>query len=291
MHGVDALTPYYNVAQKEANLAEVEAAGVACVRADLRSADLIRLLADTDVVFHQAAQPGVRASWSEGFEAYAQHNIVATQRLLEAARTAAVRRVVYASSSSVYGQSERYPTAESDLPRPYSPYGVTKLAAEHLCSAYAQNFGLSVVSLRYFTVYGARQRPDMAIHRLVESALHQRPFPLYGDGQQVREFTHVADVVRANIAAATADLPGGAVVNISGGSQVSLRDVIAKVGDIVGTPVVLDLRHTQPGDVRRTGGSSEQARRLLGWKPEIELDEGLADQVRWHRSRRAADGD
>jgi len=281
--GVDCFTPYYDPAAKRANVP----AGVRLVEADLRDADLGPLVAGAGVVFHQAAQPGVRLSWSSGFADYDSHNVLATQRLLEACLAADVRpRVVYASSSSVYGQAPRYPTSEDDLPRPHSPYGVTKLAAEHLCNLYAANWGLPTVSLRYFTVYGPRQRPDMAMHRLCEAALGGTAFPLYGDGSARRDFTFVADVVAANLAAAEADVAPGTVVNVAGGGDTSMADLIALVGDVAGAPVEVERRPRQPGDVDRTGGAIDRARALLGWSPQVSLEDGVAAQVAWHRDRR-----
>jgi nucleoside-diphosphate-sugar epimerase len=288
--GVDCFTPYYARADKEAHLASARtASGFELVDADLRTADVGPLLDGVDVVFHQAAQAGVRLSWSEGFADYVGHNVLATQRLLEAvvaARPAA--RVVYASSSSVYGNQARYPTREADLPRPYSPYGVTKLAAEHLCGLYAENWGVHTVSLRYFTVYGARQRPDMSIHRLCECAVREGTFPRYGDGTQIREFTYVDDIVRANVAAATADVVPGTVVNVAGGSEITLRELIELVGELAGRPIAVEEQPPQPGDATRNGGAIERARELLGWAPEVSLRDGIAAQLAWHRSRSGA---
>ena len=222
--GVDAFTPYYDRATKEANLRDArEDDRFRFVEADLRDADLAALLDGAEVVYHQAAQPGVRLSWSDGFATYDSCNVLATQRLLESALQAGVARFVYASSSSVYGNADRYPVEEADLPKPHSPYGVTKLAAEHLCGLYAANHGLPTVALRYFTVYGPRQRPDMAFHRLIESALDQQRFPLYGDGSHVRDFTFVGDVVRANVLAGRTDVPAGTVVNICAGGSTAMR--------------------------------------------------------------------
>lgn len=284
--GVDAFTPYYDRTTKESNLDALRDDGrFRLVETDLRDADLAPLLDGVDVVYHQAAQPGVRLSWSDGFATYDACNVLATQRLLEAAHQAGVRRVVYASSSSVYGNADRYPVAETDLPRPHSPYGVTKLAAEHLCSLYAANHGLSTIALRYFTVYGPRQRPDMAFHRLIEGALRGDPFPLYGDGSHVRDFTFVGDVVRANVLAGAAAVEPGTVVNVCAGGSTVLRDVIDAVGDAVGSPVPVEQHPEQAGDVQRTGGSNDAARRLLGWEPQTTLTEGIAAQVAWHRSR------
>ncbi len=285
--GVDAFTPYYDRSLKVANLAGLRGrTGFDLVEADLREADLASILDGVDVVYHQAAQPGVRLSWSEGFATYDSCNVLATQRLLEAARRTGVGRVVYASSSSVYGNAEAYPVTEAHLPRPHSPYGVTKLAAEHLCGLYAANHGLHTVALRYFTVYGPRQRPDMAFHRLIEGALDQQPFPLFGDGSHVRDFTYVGDVVRANVLAGRADVEAGTVVNVCAGGSTVLRDVIGAVGVAVGAPVPIEQHPEQAGDVQRTGGSNEAARRLLGWEPRTTLADGIAAQVAWHRGRR-----
>ena len=293
-HGVtavDCLTAHYDLAQKRSNLDALgRLPGCVVVQADLRTSDLASLLDGIDVVFHLSWQPGVRSSWDSGFPSYAEHNILVTQRLLEAVRGRPLKRLVFASSSSVYGNAPAYPTSEVDLPRPQSPYGVTKLAAEHLCTLYARNWDVPTVSLRYFTVYGPRQRPDMAIHRLFEAALSGEAFPLYGDGQQVRDFTFVDDVVEANLLASTASVPTGSVINISGGSATTLMEVVNIVGELTEDPVELDRYPSQPGDVERTGGSTERATQLLGWAPRVGLPGGLAAQLAWHRERRAAMG-
>jgi UDP-glucuronate 4-epimerase len=287
--GVDCFTPYYDPATKRANLADAGAhRRFSLVEADLRTADLRPLLEGVDVVFHLAGQPGVRWSWAEGFAAYDGHNVLATQRLLEAARAAGTPRFVFASSSSVYGQAARHPTSELDLPAPHSPYGVTKLAAEHLCGLYAANRGLSTVCLRYFTVYGPRQRPDMAIHRLIGAGLAGTPFPLYGDGSAVRDFTFVDDVVAATQAAAEADTPPGSVMNVAGGDEVDMKSVVVLASDLLDASIVIDHRDPQPGDVERTGGAIDRAGELLGWSPQVPLAEGLARQAAWHRGRRAS---
>jgi nucleoside-diphosphate-sugar epimerase len=283
----DSITPYYSVEQKESNLAAIASAAVDVVDLDLAVDDLSELVADVDVVFHQAGQPGVRDSWDH-FASYVEHNVIATERLLRAVRQAGCRRLVYASSSSVYGDALSYPTEETTLPRPKSPYGVTKLSAEHLCGVYARNFGLSTVSLRYFTVFGPRQRPDMAMHRLFEAALGGAPFPKFGSGEQVRDFTYVGDVVEANIRAALADVPAGAVVNVAGGGSVTLNDVIGIVERLCGSDVPVAQEGDQAGDVERTGGSIELAHRLLDWEPAVDVEEGLARQYRWHVDRRSA---
>jgi UDP-glucuronate 4-epimerase len=283
--GVDCVTPYYDVGQKRDNLAALSTLpGYRHLEVDLRSASLGPLLEGVDVVFHQAGQPGVRASWDD-FTSYVTHNVLVTQRLLEAARGGRLSRFVYASSSSVYGDQPDPLTTEDLLPRPQSPYGVTKLAAEHLCGVYARNFGVPTVSLRYFTVYGPRQRPDMAMHRLIAAALSGSEFPLYGSGAQVRDFTYVEDVVAANIRAASATVPPGAVLNVAGGGAVSLADVIQLVELLTGNRVQLRRQPSQRGDVGRTGGNTDAARDLLDWSPQVALHVGLREQVRWHASR------
>ena len=282
VRGVDAFTPYYAEAVKRANLAAAqEHTGFELVEADLRSAELEPLLVDVEVVFHLAAQAGVRPSWADGFADYVGHNVLATQRLLEAVRGTGVRRLVYSSSSSVYGRAEWFPTAETDVPRPHSPYGVTKLAGEHLCEAYGANHAVDTISLRYFTVYGPRQRPDMAIHRLIEHGLAGAPFPVYGDGGQEREFTYVDDVVRATVAAAAADTPPGAVVNVGGGGTTSVRDLIVLVGEAIGRSIDVEHHEEAPGDVRRTSAATERAELLLDWAPRVAVGQGLAAQVAW----------
>ena len=284
--GIDAMSGYYDLGQKRKNLRDlgddVELEVIEGV--DLTTANLDPLLDEVDVVFHQAGQPGVRASW-EAFEGYVADNIVATQRLLESARRTSLDRFVYASSSSVYGDALSYPTVETDLPRPKSPYGVTKLAAEHLCLVYARNWGMRTVALRYFTVYGPRQRPDMAMHRLVEASLHGTSFPLFGTGEQVRDFTYVGDIVIANVLAATADVPPGTVMNIAGGASTTLNEVIAVIEDLTGRTILLDRQPIATGDVHQMGGATDVAAELLGWKAQIDIHEGLSRQVEWHRAR------
>lgn len=284
--GIDSFTDYYDPALKHSNLASATRnPSFRLVVDDLMSHDLTSLFAGADVVWHIAGQPGVRLSWSDGFDSYVVRNVTATQRVLEAAKAACVGRVVYASSSSVYGNAERYPTLETDRPEPYSPYGVTKLAGEHLCVLYARNWGLPTVSLRYFTVYGPRQRPDMATHRLINAALRQEPFPMFGDGTQERSFTYVDDVVRATyLAGITASLAPGLVVNAAGSATYSLGQLIELVGNAVGRAVPLDRRPAQPGDAQRTGGDTSLIESLLGWKAEVSLPDGIAAQVAHQRA-------
>jgi len=287
--GVDCFTDYYDAAQKRANIATARRSdGFHLEELDLSSAPLEPLLVETDVVLHLAAQAGVRASWAEGFADYVLANVAVTQRLLEAARHLPLRRFVYASSSSIYGDAAAYPTSEAALPAPHSPYGVTKLAGEHLVSLYAKNWGLPTTSLRYFSVYGPRQRPDMGLHRLIEAGLNGSAFPLYGDGKQIRDFTYVGDIVDATLRAATTDTEAGTVVNVSGGSSVTMLEVLELTGRLLGREVNVDWQPEQPGDVRQTGGTSEAAQRLLGWAATTPFEEGVSAQVEWHRARRRA---
>jgi UDP-glucuronate 4-epimerase len=286
VRAVDAFTDYYEPADKRANIGSALSSGaVELIEDDLRVADPDKLLAGVDVVFHQAGQPGVRSSWAAGFADYVGQNVLVTQRLLEAAKGSSISRFVYASSSSVYGRATRYPTVETDLPAPDSPYGVTKLAGEHLVTLYARNFGVPTVALRYFTVFGPRQRPDMAIHRIIEAGRRGDSFPLYGDGGHIRDFTFVDDVIAANLLAADADIRPGSTFNIAGGGSVAMRDLIGQIGDIMGGPVSLDRRPEQPGDVVQTGGDISAAAAGLGWRPVTPLADGLDAQVAWHRLR------
>ena len=288
VRGVDCFTEYYDVEHKKRNLGLLtREPSFTFTNADILTAPLPELLDGVDVVLHLAAQPGVRASWKDGFAEYARQNVLVTQRLLEAARDAELSRFVYASSSSVYGRAPSYPTSETDPTRPHSPYGVTKLAAEHLCSLYADNWGLPTVSLRYFTVFGPRQRPDMAFNRFISAGLERRPITVYGDGEQVRDFTYVEDVVAANLAAATAPgVPAGAVANVAGGSSITVNALLELLGDTLGEPLAVRHEPAQHGDVPRTGGTVDEAARLLGWSPQVPLAEGLKRQVAWHRSLR-----
>jgi UDP-glucuronate 4-epimerase len=280
VRGVDAFTTYYDPTIKHRNLATArESSRFELVDGDLNQIDLSDVLDGVDVVYHLAGQPGVRVSWSDGFSQYVTLNVLATQRLLEATREHSVQRLVYASSSSIYGNAARYPTTEDDVPRPHSPYGVTKLAAEHLCSLYAENWGAPTVSLRYFSVYGPRQRPDMGFSRFFDAIRAGRPLPIYGTGRQIRDFTFVGDVVDATIAAGSADTPAGTVCNVAGGSSISVLELIPLLEEITTRAIATEHLPAQPGDVDRTGGSIERARELLGWEPSVDLADGLRAQL------------
>ena len=279
--GVDCFTEFYDRRLKEANLAKVrDEARFHLVEDDLLSLDLEALLAGADYVFHLAAQAGVRASWGKSFAGYIRNNIAATQRLLEAAKGAKIKKLVYASSSSVYGDARELPVTEETLPRPVSPYGVTKLAAEHLCSLYAQIYGVPVVSLRLFTVYGPRQRPDMAIQRFLLASLSGEPVTIFGDGSQTRDFTFVDDVIEAHVLAMEAPADERAV-NVCGGSRVSINELLALVGEVTGRSLQVEHEPAAPGDARHTLGDNSRARRVLGFRPRARLADGLAAQWQW----------
>jgi nucleoside-diphosphate-sugar epimerase len=289
VRGVDCFTPFYDKGTKRTNiLGLMGSPGFELFEADLRTHELAPLLEGVDIVFHEAAQAGVRPSWSDNFGTYVSHNVSATQRLLEAVRTSRASRFIYASSSSVYGEVATSPVDEATLPQPHSPYGVTKLAAEHLCGLYSANWGVPTISLRYFTVFGPRQRPDMAIHRFIESALDDTETAVYGDGDQVRDFTYVSDVVGANLAAMHAEVPPGTVMNVAGGCVVTVNELLGMIGALTGQEVEVRRLAAQAGEVRRTGGDTHAANRLLGWRPQTSLEAGLAEQLAWHRGQRAS---
>ena len=276
--GVDCFTDFYDAAEKEAN-----ASGLDVRRLDLAEETLE--LDGVDGVFHLAAQAGVR-SFGDVFPLYVRRNVIATQRVLEAASAAGVR-VVLASSSSVYGEAESYPTPEDAEPRPISPYGITKLACEHLARAYAVGFGADAVVLRYFTVYGPRQRPDMFFRRVCDALLDGSTFEIYGSGEQSRSFTYVADAVAATIAAMER-APAGAVYNVGGGDEASMLEAIALLEGISGRR--LDTRHIDAakGDVARTKADVARIRDALGWQPETPLADGLSAMWSWASGRVAA---
>jgi nucleoside-diphosphate-sugar epimerase len=278
--GVDSFTDYYDVAIKRGNAGWLASRdGYEGLELDLASADLDDVVSGADAVFHLAGQPGVRLSWADYFHVYVERNVVASQRVLEAVRRTHLPRLILASSSSVYGNAPEYPTTEDSPTRPFSPYGVTKLAMENLASAYADNWSLPVVSLRYFTVYGPGQRPDMGMHRFIERAAAGEPVAVYGDGDQVRDFTYASDVAAATVAAAWADVPPGAVCNIAGGSSSTVNHVLDLVSESVGREVVRRHEPEQPGDVRITGGAIDRARAMLDWEPAVPLVEGVKRQV------------
>jgi nucleoside-diphosphate-sugar epimerase len=281
--GVDCFTPAYSPATKRRNLLRLLGhPGFRLVEGDLVSLALDAWLEGAAVVFHQAAQPGVRDSWGRDFATYVHHNILATQCLLEACARTGVPRLVAASSSSVYGDAPDYPTTEESITRPVSPYGVTKLASEHLCLAYARPgvAAFSVATLRYFTVYGPRQRPDMAFQRFLRAAYAGEPITVYGDGEQTRDFTHVHDAVRANLLAMHAPIHAEAI-NVGGGRRVTVNEALDLVGQCTGRRLRVERVPAQTGDARHTGSDGTRAEALLGYQPDVPLAEGLAEQAAW----------
>ena len=282
--GIDCFTDYYERSRKERNLETSRSSDrFRFAAADLVDADLAPLLDGAAVVYHLAGQPGVRPSWGSQFDRYVRDNVIATQRLLEALKEAPIKRFVFAGSSSVYGDAERFPTKETALPRPVSPYGVTKLAAEHLTHLYTRNFGIPAVSVRYFTVYGPRQRPDMAFSRFMQAMTDGADIEVFGDGEQTREFTYVSDAVDGTIKASTADVVGQ-IFNLGGGSRVTVNKVLATLEEISGLSVRRQNLPAARGDPRHTGASINLARERLGWEPRVSLREGLAQQWEWFRT-------
>ena len=281
--GIDQFNDYYNPSFKRKNADQLlQYPAFKLIEADIQALNWHELLKDVEVVYHQAAQAGVRASWGEGFRNYTERNINATQIMLEAAKeTPSLQRFVFASTSSVYGNAETMPTPETICPQPVSPYGITKLAAERMCWLYLQNFGVPVTALRYFTVYGPRQRPDMAFHKFFKAAIVNEPISIYGDGQQTRDFTFVSDIVAANLLAGEVPEAIGEVFNIGGGCRVVLADVLTTMEEIMGKPLQKNYIDRARGDARHTSADISKAHKILGYQPEVSLAEGLAQEWAW----------
>ncbi len=292
--GIDCFADYYPRWMKECNLENLQGhERFTLIEADLLDLNLAAFLrsrlwmeteptAAVDYVFHLAAQPGVRASWTRNFEVYARNNVLATQQLLEAVKETKLKKFVYASSSSVYGDAESFPTPEDVTPRPISPYGVTKLAGEHLCWVYWRNYSVPVVGLRYFTVYGPRQRPDMAFHCFIRAMLEGQEIVVYGDGEQTRDFTYVADAVQGTVQAAFSDAMGE-IFNIGGGSRVTVNEAIQLLESITSQSARVRYEGAQRGDVRHTKADIRKAALALGYEANTRLAEGLVQEVDWVR--------
>ena len=280
--GVDCFNDNYARPEKLRNIEQARAwDNFDFVPVDLARGDLGDLVADAQVIYHLAAEPGVRSSWGQRFDSYLRNNVLATQHLLEACKPWPEKRIVYASSSSIYGQAERFPTPEDTIPAPQSPYGTTKLAGEHLCHLYHSNFGLETVSLRYFSVYGPRQRPDMAFNIFCRSARRGEGITIFGNGRQTRDFTYVGDVVAATRAAAAATDVSGNVYNIGGGSQISLLDAVEQIQTLAGRKIDVSYVAFQEGDVKDTGADTTSAARDLAFTAQTALDQGLAAEWEW----------
>jgi nucleoside-diphosphate-sugar epimerase len=279
--GLDCFTDYYPRAMKESNLAHNRGRqGFRFIEARIQDADLPQVLDGVTHVFHLAAQAGVRKSWGKDFQTYTQNNVEASQQLLEACIGRPLHRFMYASSSSVYGDNAAIPMREDALPQPLSPYGVTKLAAEQLCYLYFANHGVPTTSVRYFTVYGPRQRPDMGFHRFLRAAIDGDPITLYGDGEQTRDFTFVRDAVAATMAAGDRGVPGRAY-NVGGGSRVTINQVLEMIGRIAGKQLDVRREATQKGDMRDTYADTGLAKADLGFAPSVTLEEGIEAEYRW----------
>ncbi len=279
--GVDCFTDHYPRPIKERNLQHLRGEPrFRFVEANLCTVDLPPLLEGIDAVLHLAGQAGVRTSWGQAFAIYTENNVLATQRLLEAARDSQVSRFFYSSSSSVYGDTPDLPTHEDSRLCPVSPYGVTKLAGEYLCWLYHSNFGLPVVAARYFTVYGPRQRPDEAIHRFIRAIRDGKTISVYGDGEQTRDFTFVQDAVDATLAALKSEVTG-MVFNVGGGSRVTVNQTIALLESLMGKKATVEHQPAQPGDVRHTLSETSRAQEILGYAPKVSLQEGLQAEIAW----------
>ena len=287
--GVDAFTPTYPRSLKERNLRDaLSNSRFRLAELDVAIADgaLVEAVADAELVFHLAAQPGVRTSWGASFEHYVHRNLLATQRVFEAAAEVGLR-VVLASSSSVYGDVEAGATQESAALRPISPYGVTKLGCEHLARAYAKSFDLDVVTLRYFTVFGPRQRPDMAFTRIAAAVVDGgTPFEVFGSGEQSRDFTYVADAVAATVLAGE-HAPSDSIYNVGGGEEATVNRALELVEEIAGRPVEILRTQRMRGDVRRTSADTSALRAECSWVPSVSLREGLRAQLKWYEELRA----
>jgi len=281
--GIDCFLDYYPREVKEENLAGLKKSpNFHFQEANLLELDLPALVQKTDFIFHLAAQAGVRASWGESFSIYTENNIRATQRLLESCKGQKVSKFILASSSSVYGDAEEMPTSENSAPKPVSPYGLSKLACEHLCYLYWKNHKIPYLALRYFTVYGPRQRPDMAFHKFLRSALHGKEIEIYGDGNQTRDFTYISDIINATVKSISTDAVAESV-NLGGGSPATIWQVLNIIEDITGKRVRLRHIEEQKGDVRHTCADITKAQRILGYAPQVRLGEGLRKQLLWQK--------
>lgn len=275
--GIDCFTDYYSRSIKEANISNaLKRSNFKFIEDDISKKEDFP---EVDYVFHLAAQAGVRASWGKNFEVYTRNNIEATQKLLEYYKHTNLKKFVYSSSSSVYGDAE-LPMKEDSLLKPVSPYGASKLAAEHLCYLYWKNYKVPTVSLRYFTVYGPRQRPDMAIHKFIKAILNGEQITIYGDGTQTRDFTFVQDVINANILAAESRVKGE-IFNIGGGNRITVNDLIKKIEKITGKKAKINYVEKQKGDVEDTWADTQQVQQILGWQAEIGISQGIKKYISW----------
>lgn len=278
--GIDSFEDYYSRRMKEDNIKELlTAEKFKFIEDNLLYVNLPKILKDVNYIFHMAAQAGVRSSWGDSFSIYTNNNILATQRLLEAAKDIPIKKFIIASSSSVYGDAKEFPLREDMIVKPISPYGVSKLAAENLCFLYWKNYGVPTVSLRYFTVYGPRQRPDMAFHKFINAILESKEIEVYGDGNQTRDFTYISDIVEATVSAI--DAPDGEIFNIGGGSRVGLNEAINIIEELMQKEAKIKFISYQKGDVRDTFADLTKANNLMKYKPKVRLREGLKEEIEW----------
>jgi UDP-glucose 4-epimerase len=282
--GVDCFTDYYPREIKESNIKKMRGdSAFEFHDADILEINLENVLGSVDVIFHQAAQAGVRASWGANFKIYTENNVRATQRLLEASKSARLKKFIFASSSSIYGDAESYPTDEQMKPMPISPYGVTKLAAEHLCYLYYKNYGVPTISLRYFTVYGPRQRPDMAFHKFIKAVHNNEEILVFGDGEQTRDFTYIDDIIDANVATMTAQAVGE-VFNIGGGSRITVNETIDIIERVCEKKARKKYIEKQRGDVIHTAADISKAKEAFGYEPKFDVEKGIVNEVAWLRT-------
>ncbi len=279
--GIDSFIDYYSREIKEKNIENLKLSkNFNFIEGNILHLDISTLISDGDYIFHQAAQAGVRTSWGKNFYFYTENNIMATQQLLEACKGKNIAKIIFASSSSIYGDCKDVPMSENSIPSPVSPYGVSKLACEQMCYLYWKNFNVPVVSLRYFTVYGPRQRPDMAFNRFIKAILKNEEIAMYGDGEQTRDFTYIDDIVNANILAMNKG-QDGSVYNIGGGSRISINEAIDMLAKISGKQPKIKRLGVQKGDMIHTLADITKARQELGYEPTVRLEEGLEREYIW----------
>lgn len=279
--GIDSFENYYSLEIKQKNIEKlVKTDNFKLIKSNILDIDLNKIIEHNDFIFHLAAQAGVRASWENNFEIYTKNNILATQRLLESCKSKKIKKLVYASSSSIYGDVDTFPISENIKPNPISPYGVSKLAGEYLCHLYYKNFNVPTISLRYFTVYGERQRPDMAFHKFIKNILENKEIVIFGDGRQTRDFTYVGDIISGTISSAESDVCDE-IFNLGGGSRILLKDAINILKNVVDTDINIVYKDNEKGDVGHTYADITKSKKLLGYDPKTKLEEGLEREVEW----------